>query len=110
EPSPGIRQPREANPFLGVRGIRLGLDRPDLLTPQLRAITRVAADHDVRVLLPMIATVDELHRALAALDAAASDVGARPPTGIMLEAPSAALLARPPVPWRHVLSLGTHAL
>ena len=65
---PGIQQPHEANPFLGVRGIRLALERPDVFGPQLRAIARVAADHDVRILLPMIATVDELHRALAALD------------------------------------------
>src|SRR5204863_1993263 len=65
---------------------------------------------DVRVLLPMIATVDELHRALAALDAAASDVGARPPTGIMIEVPSAALLARRLVPEVAFLSIGTNDL
>src|SRR5207247_7586537 len=70
----------------------------------------VAADHDVPVLLPMTATADELHRALAALDAAASDVGARPPTGIMIEVPSAALLARRLVPEVAFLSIGTNDL
>ena len=59
----------EQNPFLGVRGIRLGLRHPELLLTQLRAALRVAADHPVRIMFPMVATVDELLRARALLDA-----------------------------------------
>ena len=55
-----VPMPREANPFLGVRGIRLALARKDLLTDQLEAIVRVAHDHPVDVMFPMITTVDEL--------------------------------------------------
>ena len=63
KPLPYLDQPAEPNPFLGVRGIRLGLERPELLRTQLRAILRVAADHPLRVMFPMIATVDELRAA-----------------------------------------------
>ena len=61
---------REDNPFLGVRGIRLGLRHPELLVGQLRAVLRVAADHPVRLLLPMVTTVDEVRRVRALLDEA----------------------------------------
>ena len=60
-PSPPSARPARRIPFLGVRGIRLGLARPDLLLAQLRALLRVAADHPVRVMFPMIATTEELH-------------------------------------------------
>ena len=65
KPVPALGQAREANPFLGVRGIRLGLARPELLAAQLRALLRVAADHPVRVMFPMVATTDELARSSA---------------------------------------------
>ena len=60
KPVPALHQDPEANPFLGLRGIRLGLARPDLLDAQLRAIVRVARDHRVRVMFPMVATLAEL--------------------------------------------------
>ena len=57
-----LAQAPEANPFLGVRGLRLSLAQPGLLRAQLRAVLRAAAGHDVRVMFPMVATVDELRR------------------------------------------------
>jgi phosphocarrier protein FPr len=110
KPIPGIAQPAEANPFLGVRGIRLGLARPDLLRPQLRAIARVAADHDVRVLFPMVSTLDELRAALEALRDAAPDPNAPPAAGVMIEVPAAALLARHLAAEISFLSIGTNDL
>ena len=65
----------EANPFLGVRGIRLALARPRILADQLTAIVRVAHDHPVDVMFPMIAAVDELTAARRALDEAVEAVG-----------------------------------
>jgi multiphosphoryl transfer protein len=92
KPLPYLDQPSEPNPFLGVRGIRLGLEQPELLRTQLGAILRVAAEHPLRVMFPMIATVDELRAANDLLERA----GDRPRTlevGVMIEVPSAALLA-----------------
>ncbi|MGZ8599253.1 MAG: phosphoenolpyruvate--protein phosphotransferase [Actinomycetota bacterium] len=100
KPVPALAQPPVANPFLGVRGLRLGLERPELLRTQLRAIARVAADHPVRVMFPMVATIDELRRGRDAVDAAVASLASegravpeRLEVGVMIEVPSAALLA-----------------
>ena len=62
KPLPFVRQAPEANPFLGVRGIRLTLAEPELFDTQLRAIVRVAAEYPLKVMFPMVATVKELLR------------------------------------------------
>jgi phosphoenolpyruvate-protein phosphotransferase len=85
---------KEDNPFLGLRGLRVGLDRPDILRTQLRAILRVSEGCAVRVMFPMVATLTELRQARAMLDEAGRALGIAPvPVGIMVEVPSSALLA-----------------
>ncbi|MEA2322104.1 MAG: multiphosphoryl transfer protein, partial [Solirubrobacteraceae bacterium] len=91
-----LPQPPEENPFLGRRGIRLALAFPDVLRTQLRAIVRVAAEHDgVKVMFPMIAALHEVHAARAMLDEVRAELGLDPPleVGVMVEVPAVAVAA-----------------
>ena len=90
----------ETNPFLGWRAIRLCLSQPELFKTQLRAILRVAGAFPVKIMFPMIATLDELRRAKALLAEAGHELAARATphaetveTGMMVEIPSAAEMA-----------------
>lgn len=65
---PYMRTGEEENPALGWRAIRIGLDRPGLLRAQLRSMLKAAKDHDLRVMFPMVATVDEFDRAKAIVE------------------------------------------
>ena len=89
------------NPALGLRAIRLSLREPKLLSDQLSAILRAGAHGPVRILLPMVATVDEVLQVQAALGVAVHRLKRRkipiadplPPLGVMIEVPGAALIA-----------------
>ncbi|WP_272977031.1 phosphoenolpyruvate--protein phosphotransferase [Deinococcus geothermalis] len=98
---PTLNLPPEENPFLGLRAIRLCLARPDLFRVQLRALLRASVHGDLRVMFPMIATVQEFRQARALLDeerarltAQGVPVADHIQVGMMVEIPAAAVLAR----------------
>jgi phosphoenolpyruvate-protein phosphotransferase (PTS system enzyme I) len=97
-PHLGIEQ--EVNPFLGYRGIRYSLGRPDLFRTQLRAICRASAEGNVRVMFPMISDIGELKAARILLNVVQQELrnenipqGDKLEVGVMIEVPSAALSA-----------------
>ena len=90
----------EANPFLGWRAIRISLSQPELFKQQLRAILRVAAEYPVKIMFPMIATLDEFRRAKSLLAEAQQELVTRKEshaekieTGMMVEIPAVAQMA-----------------
>lgn len=97
KPVPGFTADGEANPFLGVRGLRLCLERPDIFTVQLRALARAAVRGNLKIMFPMVTTPEELEAgrnlfadAVAKLQSEGVPASL-PPLGIMVEVPAAAL-------------------
>ncbi|WP_174280243.1 phosphoenolpyruvate--protein phosphotransferase, partial [Sphingomonas bacterium] len=90
-----LPMPAEENPALGLRGIRVGLRHPELLDPQLRAILRVSPPGQCRILVPMVASLDELVEVRRRVDRAAQAIGRAEPVriGVMIETPAAAIAA-----------------
>lgn len=101
KPLPYLPIPQEENPFLGMRGIRVGLETPEVLRTQCRAILAAAdrtgdAGAAIHVMFPMIATIEDWRRAKAIWDEERSRAGVTVPVpvGIMMEVPSVAIMAR----------------
>jgi phosphoenolpyruvate-protein phosphotransferase (PTS system enzyme I) len=90
--------PREDNPYLGWRAIRMCLDEPDLFKTQLRALLRAASHGDVRIMLPLVVTVAEVRATRRLLEEARRELHSRGltvrddvPLGVMIETPAAAI-------------------
>ena len=100
KPASYLKMHPEMNPFLGVRGVRLSLAHPDLFQIQLRALLRAGAGHNLKIMFPMVATLEEvyavrkqLEQARATLEARSADYVRKFEVGIMVEVPSAAVMA-----------------
>ena len=107
----------EANPFLGYRAIRISLDKPEDFKAQLRALLRAGAGHDLRIMFPMIATLDEVRQGKVLLEEARDELRSegiamadRLQLGIMVEIPAVAITAEQFAPEVDFFSVGTNDL
>lgn len=109
--------PVEENPFLGYRAIRLCLDRIDVFKTQIRALLRASAFGPIRIMLPMIISVDELKTSNQIIDQCKAELTTEGiefnkdvPVGVMIETPAAVFVARDLAKYAAFFSIGTNDL
>jgi phosphoenolpyruvate-protein phosphotransferase (PTS system enzyme I) len=113
---PAGQYPVEANPFLGWRAIRMCIDEPELFKTQLRALLRAGQHGDVRIMLPLVTTLDEVRQAKTLLEESMAELAKRGiacreiPLGVMIETPAAAISADTFVRDVSFFSIGTNDL
>lgn len=93
KPLPYLPMPKEDNPFLGMRGIRHALAQPDLFRSQLRALLRASPQGRLAIMFPMISGLEEVRTGRELVRTVQQEVGGSAEVGVMIEVPSAALLA-----------------
>jgi phosphotransferase system enzyme I (PtsI) len=108
--------PKEENPFLGLRGIRLTLKHEELFRTQLRALLRASVHGDIRVMFPMISSLREFRQARSLVESSAAELAGKgiahavPPLGVMVETPAAVFLADDLCKEAAFVSMGTNDL